>query len=68
MKNLFKITLLAITVSFFVASCKGNKALNAGDSTKIDSSSISATAKSDSTKTDTSKAKADSAKAVKKKK
>jgi hypothetical protein len=68
MKNSFKITLLAITILFFVGACKGNKSLNAGDSTKIDSSSISATAKSDTTKIDTSKAKADSVKAVKKKK
>jgi len=69
MKNSFKVTLLAITVLLFVASCKGNKALNAGDSTKVDSSSMSASAKGDSTKTDTSKAKTDSVKksAVKKK-
>ena len=68
MKNSFKITLLAITILFFIASCKGNKTLNAGDSTKIDSSSIGASAKSDSTKADSAKVKADSVKAVKKKK
>jgi hypothetical protein len=68
MKNSIKIILLAITVLFFFAACKGNKSLNAGDSTKIDSSSISATAKSDSTKTDSAKAKTDSVRAVKKKK
>ena len=69
MKNLFKITLLAITVLLFVTACKGNKAFNAGDSTKVDSSSMSASAKGDTTQTDTSKGKTDTVKksAVKKK-
>ncbi len=69
MKNSFKIILLAITVSLFVNACRGNKALNAGDSTKVDSSSMSASAKGDTTQTDTSKTKTDTVKksAVKKK-
>jgi len=66
MKNLFKISFLALTISLSVMACKGNKSSGASDSVKVDSSSSSITKSDTSVKvntvkpaTDTSKAKVD---------
>jgi hypothetical protein len=59
MKNIFKIPLLALSVSFSAAGCEGNRARSSADSTKVDSSKSIKSYTDTTGKGDTSKKKTD---------